>query len=134
MVVVDTSAWVELFRNTGSPVGLRLEGLLRGHAEVAITEMIVLELLAGTREDVELKALRARLAAFPMLALAGLADFEAAAGLYGACRRAGETVRVLADCLVAVPVIRAGATLLAADRDFEVLARHTPLRLEPVAP
>ena len=79
-----------------------------------------------------MKALRARLAALPMLALAGLADFEAAAGLYRACRRAGETVRVLADCLVAVSVIRAGATLLAVDRDFEVLARHTPLRLEPI--
>lgn len=132
MVVVDASAWVELFRNTGSPVALKLEGLLRAGAEVAVTEMIVLELLAGTR-SVELEALRARLAALPTLALAGLADFEAAAELYRACRRDGETLRVLADCLVAVPAIRAGATLLAADRDFETLARHTPLRLEPVA-
>ena len=32
----------------------------------------------------------------------------------------------------AVPAIRADATLLHADRDFETLARHTPLRLEPV--
>jgi predicted nucleic acid-binding protein len=133
LVVVDTSAWVELFRNTGSPVALRLEGLLRARAEIAVTEMIVFELLAGTRGEVELQALRARLAALPMLVLAGLADFEAAAALYRACRRGGETVRVLADCLVAVPVIRAGATLLAADRDFEALARHSPLRLEPVA-
>jgi len=36
------------------------------------------------------------------------------------------------DCLVAVPAIEAGATVLAADRDFEILARHTPLRLEPI--
>jgi hypothetical protein len=32
-----------------------------------------------------------------------------------------------------VPVIEAGATLLHNDADFEVLARHSPLRLEPVA-
>jgi predicted nucleic acid-binding protein len=38
----------------------------------------------------------------------------------------------MTDCLVAVPTIEAGATLLHADRDFDALARHTPLRLEPV--
>jgi predicted nucleic acid-binding protein len=67
-----------------------------------------------------------------MLPLSGLRDFEHAAALYRSCRTAGETVRKLSDCLVAVPTIRAGATLLHADRDFDVLARHTPLRLEPL--
>jgi hypothetical protein len=32
-----------------------------------------------------------------------------------------------------MPAIDADATVLAADRDFEVLARHTSLRLEAVA-
>jgi predicted nucleic acid-binding protein len=134
VVVVDTSAWIELFRETQTAVARRLEQLLRTRADVAVTEMIVFELLAGARGELESGALRARLAALPVLPLAGLADFEAAAALYRACRRGGETVRVLADCLVAVPTIRSASTLLAADRDFEVLARHTPLRLEPVAP
>jgi len=58
---------------------------------------------------------------------------ETAAALYRACRRAGETIRKITDCLVAVPAIEAGATLIQADRDFEILARHTPLRLEPLA-
>lgn len=70
--------------------------------------------------------------AFPVLALRGLADYEEAASLYRACRSGGETVRKMADCLVAVPAIRAGAKLLQSDRDFEVLARHTALELERV--
>ena len=37
------------------------------------------------------------------------------------------------DCLVAAPVIRAGASILHKDRDFDVIARHTELRIEPVA-
>jgi hypothetical protein len=68
----------------------------------------------------------------PLLPLAGVADFEAAAGLYRTCRRAGETVRSLTDCLVAVPTIAAGAELLHADEDFEILARHTSLRVFPL--
>jgi predicted nucleic acid-binding protein len=62
-----------------------------------------------------------------------LEGFHSAAELYRACRAGGEAVRELSDCLVAIPTIEANATLLQADPDFEILARHTPLRLEPVS-
>jgi hypothetical protein len=38
-------------------------------------------------------------------------------------------VRGLADCLIAVPAINAGAPILHADRDFDAIARHTPLQV-----
>jgi predicted nucleic acid-binding protein len=57
-------------------------------------------------------------------------DYETAAACYRSCRRAGETVRALLDCLVAAVAIRVGAALLARDRDFEALARHTGLQLD----
>ena len=133
MVVVDTSAWIEHFRDTGSPVARTVVRLLRARADLGTTEVVLLELLAGARSDADAVALRERLKPFPVVALHGVAGFEAAAGLHRACRRGGETVRELTDCLIAAAVIAAGSTLLAADRDFEVLARHTPLRLEPVA-
>lgn len=47
--------------------------------------------------------------------------------------RAGEPVRSGMDCLIAAVAIRDDATLLHADRDFDVIARHTELRIEPVA-
>ncbi len=59
----------------------------------------------------------------------GLGDFDTAASLYRQCRRVGETVRALADCIVGAVAIRAGLEVLRADRDFETLARHTSLRL-----
>jgi predicted nucleic acid-binding protein len=67
-----------------------------------------------------------------MLPVGGLAGFEEAAAIYRACRTGGETVRSMLDCLVAVPAIRAGASILHRDRDFDVIARHTELQLEPV--
>jgi len=92
-----------------------------------------MELMAGVRTRTEEEELRSRLVTFPLIRLRGLSDFEEAASIYRACRAAGETPRQLADCLIAVPVIRAGAELLHADADFDVIARHTPLRIHPAS-
>jgi len=56
-------------------------------------------------------------------------DFEEAALLFRSCREAGETIGSLTDCLIAVPVIRAGATLLHRDADFDAIARHSDLKV-----
>ncbi len=132
MIVVDTSAWVEFLRRTESPVHLRLRELITARARLAVTEVVVAELLAGAGSRGALETLRARLLAFPVLPLGGLAGFEAAVDVYRACRSGGEPVRSLSDCLVAAAAIEAGARLLHADRDFDVIERHTPLLLEPV--
>ncbi len=132
MIVVDTSAWVELLRKTGSAVHLTLRELIVSDAPICATEAVVFEVLAGVRSDSDLEDVRDRILAFPVLHLHGLDGYESAADLYRTCRAAGETLSSLVDCLIAVPAIEAGATVLAADRDFEVLARHTPLRLEPL--
>ena len=47
--------------------------------------------------------------------------------------RSGDTVRQLTDCLIAVATIKAGATVLHADRDFDAIARHSELQIEPTA-
>jgi hypothetical protein len=57
-------------------------------------------------------------------------DYEQAALLYRNCRRAGETVRRLIDCLIAAHAIRAKVPLLHADSDFDVLARHSALEID----
>ena len=132
MIVVDSSAWIEFARATGSRAHLTVRRLLRERADVATTEIVVMEVLAGARSRVEENALRRELAGFPVLPLSGLPAFESAVGLFRACRAAGEPIRHLTDCLVAVPAIEAGATVLTVDVDFERLARHTPLRLEPL--
>jgi len=96
-----------------------------------VTEMVVMELLAGAG-GADVRALRSRMLAFELLPLRGLRDFEQAALLYRTCRSAGEEVRSLTDCLVAVPAIHAGASVLHSDRDFDAIARHTDLSIHPV--
>lgn len=127
--LADTSAWVEYLRATGSPAHLRLRRLIADGDDLVTTEVVVMELLAGASSDDELARLGRLLGRFELLPVQGLADYEAAAGLYRRCRRAGETVRKLTDCLIAVVAMRAGAALLHRDQDFEAIARHAPLRV-----
>ena len=128
-VLADTSAWVEYLRGTRSPAHLQLRRLIADEVAVVTTEVVVMELLAGASDDEELTRLSRLLGRFELLPVEGLADYEAAAELYRRCRRADETVRKLTDCLIAVVAIRAGAALLHRDQDFEVIARHAPLRV-----
>jgi predicted nucleic acid-binding protein len=91
--------------------------------------MVVTEVLAGGRDDAHVVQLRRLLSRCQFVPTEGLRDFEDAAQLYRQCRRGGETVRALADCLIAAVAVRSGLQVLQADKDFEVLARHTSLRL-----
>jgi hypothetical protein len=133
VIVADTSAWAELFRERGSAVGRRLEAALGQPENVAVTEVVVMEILAGARSPRHQEELRDLLLGLPLLRLRGLADFERAAALFQLCRAGGETVRNLLDCLVAVSAIDAGAPVLHVDADFDRLARHTPLEVVRLA-
>lgn len=132
MILVDSSAWIELFRRTGHPAHLTLRHHLEAGSSLATTEVVVMELLAGSRTTADRNRLRRRLLSLPLSKLHGLPDFEAAADLYRTCRRRGATVRKLVDCLIAAVAIRERLTLLHNDRDFDLLADHTRLKVEPL--
>ena len=125
MILVDTSAWIEFLRGTGSPVCDAVDRLLDG--ELAICDAVSMELLAGARDERQLLQLRGLLARTTTLPTAP-ADYESAAVMYRACRVHGETVRKLIDCLIGAVAISADIEVLHADADFETLARHTGLR------
>jgi predicted nucleic acid-binding protein len=96
---------------------------------MATCDPIRMEVLAGARDENHLDGLRRLLARASFLG-AGPTDYEEAAALYRTCRHAGETVRRTIDCLIAAIAIRADVAVLHADADFDVLARHTALRVE----
>lgn len=129
MILADSSAWVEYLRRTESPVHHRLRQLIDDAADLAITEVVVLEVLAGARDGGHRDALRDLIYRHPVL-MTELADYERAADLYRSCRRRRETVRKMTDCLIAAVAIREDAAVLHRDAGFDVIARHTRLRVE----
>ena len=126
MTLIDTSAWVEFLRNTGTPVCNLVDELLS--AEIALCDPVRMEVLAGARDESHLLSLR-RLLARAAVIPTQPTDYDDAAALYRRCRRQGETVRKLVDCLIAAVAIRAGVPILHCDADFDVLARHTELQI-----
>jgi predicted nucleic acid-binding protein len=129
-VLVDTSAWIEYLRGTGSPHHLWLRRSVRAGTPLAWTDPILLELTAGAGTRQRAAELRALLLRGPMLAVAGLQDWEDAALLYRTARARGLTVRSSIDCLIAAVAIRTATPLLTVDRDFEALAEVSELALE----
>ncbi len=128
MTLADTSAWIEFLRGTGSEVNDRLRALLE-RGDLAVTDAVMMEVLAGARDEAHAKRLRRLLGRCEFLATSGPADYEQAATLYRACRRGGETVRALTNCLIAAVAIRVEVPVLHADSGFEALARHASLQL-----
>lgn len=129
MILIDTSAWVEFLRGTGSASDARVDSLLAEEAPLATTDVVLMKVLAGARDDSHRDQLRRLLAQCTFVATDGPRDYEDAAALHRACRRGGETIRALTDCLIAAVALRVGVPVLHADADFEAIARHTPLAI-----
>ncbi len=60
MILIDTSAWIEFLRETGSPACERVDHLLGG--DIATCHPVRMEVLAGARHETHLSELRGLLA------------------------------------------------------------------------
>lgn len=128
MILVDTSAWVEYFRATGSAAAVEVRRLLTDDAnQVAMCEPVAMEILSGAIDDSTHLKLEQLVNGLPSLAVDNAIDFRMAAGIYRAARRAGKTIRSLNDCLIATVAIRHDARIVHRDADFDVITQMTPL-------
>lgn len=123
MILADTSAWVEYDRATGSAVDERLTELISDGGPLAVTEPVILEVLAGARSDAQEDELRRLLLRFELRHFEATSDFDAAVLIYRRCRRAGVTPRGLIDCMIAAVAWRRNATLLSHDADLDRVAK-----------
>lgn len=131
-VLVDTSVWIEFLRATGSAADRWLTAAVREERELAWTEPVLFELLAGATSDQHATALRGAVARGPVVRVAGLADWEVAAVLARRTCAAGRPIRSTVDCLIAAVALRAGMPVATVDRDFRAIAGVAPLALVPL--
>ncbi|HEX8066019.1 MAG TPA: PIN domain nuclease [Thermoleophilaceae bacterium] len=130
MILADTSAWVEFDRATGSPVDRRLSALIAERGPVAVTEPVVMEVLAGARDERREADLRRLLLRFDLLPFDALADFDGAVRIHRRCRAAGVTPRGMVDCMIAAVAWRCGAALLAQDADLDRVATVAGIEMD----
>lgn len=130
MILVDSSAWVEYDRATGSDVDRRVGELLGIDGAIAVTEPIVMEVVASARDDPREDDLRRLLARGRLLRFDAVIDFDAAARIYRRCRREGVTPRGMVDCMIASVAARHDVPVLALDADLERVASVIGLALD----
>jgi predicted nucleic acid-binding protein len=133
VILVDTSAWIEFQRATDSWTDRRLTAAIAAEEPLATLGIVHLELLAGSRDEHQAHSLSRLLGRCEFLPLDEAIDYRSAAALYRECRRRGDTIRRLPDCLIAAVAIRTEAELLHTDADFDAIARHSPLATVPPA-
>jgi predicted nucleic acid-binding protein len=130
VILADTSAWVEYDRATGSRVDDRLTELIRSDGPLAVTEAVLMEVIAGARDDHRASDLRRLLLRCTLLPFESATDFDAAARIYRRCRQAGITPRGMVDCMIASVARRHDATLLSHDADLHHVAQVMGIELD----
>ena len=130
MILADTSAWVEYDRGTESTVDRRLSELIESVGSVAVTEPVVMEILAGARDSQRETQLRRLLASVELLSFDAVTDFDGAVHIYRRCRAKGVTPRGMIDCMIAAVAWRHGASLLAYDADMDRVAHVIELQMD----
>jgi predicted nucleic acid-binding protein len=130
VILADTSAWVEYLRATGSPADDRITELIARGGALSVTEPVIMEVLAGARDDRREGDLRRLFARFRLLRFDPVVDFDAAVRIYRSCRKVGVTPRGMIDCMIASVAARHGAALLARDTDLTRVATVIGITLD----
>jgi predicted nucleic acid-binding protein len=126
VVLVDTSIWIEVFRDSTGRKRSALAAAVKAE-EVVLARFHQLELLRGCRDEREWASLHSYLEAQEYLELSD-GSWGEAARIFFDLRRVGRTVRSPIDCCIAQVALDHAALLLHRDRDFETIATIRPLR------
>lgn len=120
MYLVDTSVWIDFFRNIDNPSTRFFIAIQEQQLPFGITGIIYQEILQGaaSRKDYDhLKNnLRTQRFFHPM---GEISTYESAAMIFYSCRRKGVTIRSTLDCLIAQISIEHGLVLVHNDSDYQ---------------
>lgn len=119
MILVDTSVWIDFLRGVNSPQRRMLHRLIEDEEDISITEIILVEILQGIKEDRDFRLVKDYLLEFPIHRAKGIKTYLTAAEIYRACRKKGKTVRKTVDCIIASICIENDLPLLHKNSDFE---------------
>ena len=131
MILVDTSVWIDFLNGAKAAEQRELQRLIEEGEDLALTGIVLTEILQGLRHDRDYERIKAYLLEFPFYEPQGIETYLRAAGIYRTCRKRGKTVRKTVDCLIAALCLENDLALLHHDRDFGRIAECVPLQIHP---
>ena len=124
MILVDTSVWIETFRQR-EPLDLLA---LVEFEEVVTCLPVIQEVLQGFGDESAFRKAEDAMFSLPMVeSPVSVEVHRVAIDLYRTGRSTGLTIRASADCLIAACALRHDLTVLHRDRDFSHIARFSRL-------
>jgi predicted nucleic acid-binding protein len=128
MIVVDSSVFIAHMRNELVPSVQKLRSI-SDLSTIIVGDIVLLELLQGTRTEAAAAALEARLRRFEVRNMLSTHIAIEAARNYRHLRQRGITIRKTIDMIIATYCINDGHYLLHHDRDFAPMAEHLGLKV-----
>ena len=125
-VLIDTSVWIDYFRNTSAETSGRVEALM-SEAEICVPKVVLAELLHGSKSEREVRTIESFFEAFTILDR-GESSWVDAGKLAYQLKRKGKTVN-LTDCYIAVIAREQGCAILTLDRHFKEIGKAIAVAL-----
>ena len=122
MILVDSSVWIDFFREGRSSQSQTLARCLGDSSvEVGMADLVLFEVMRGFRVGALMREAEILMRALPQVEIGGTASVLKAAERYRQLRSQGRTVRSPIDVLLTSYCMTHGHALLHRDADFESL-------------
>ena len=131
MLLIDTSVWIEIFRDKSKAKAIKFKKIVR-ERKYYLPVFAQMELLQGCKDESEWNKLSSYLAVQNYFEPNYETVWRNSARLYFELRRKGITVRSNIDCAIAITALENNLLVLHCDRDFEAIAKHTVLKQQNI--
>ena len=128
VVIIDTSAWIEYFRD-GVPAVVERVDLCLEHDLAVIGDLVYCEVMQGVRRPRHRREIRRLLLSLPQYEMVGFKTAEQVALNYSLLRSRGVTVRKTIDVIIGTFCVDNDLPLIHYDRDFDMMAEHIGLSM-----
>lgn len=126
--MVDTSAWIEYFRNGEPRIVSKVDICLEENL-IGMGDLIYCEVVQGIRFARERKAVSELLLSLPNFDMVGFDIAEKSAFNYRLLRSKGVTIRKTIDVLIGTFCVENDMQLIHNDVDFTRMAKHIGLKI-----
>jgi len=126
LILVDTSVWIDFFSSSPGRAGSELRRMVDEVEPLALTGVVVMEVLQGLTRDVN--RIERYLSLWEMLEPLGFSTYREASAISRLARSRGLSLTTI-DSLIAAIALEHQASLFSLDKDFSRVARITALRL-----
>lgn len=128
MILVDSGVWIDFLADRITLQTVTLREAIGSEQDVRVGDLVLVEVLQGTRDVSRLKQTLTVLSHFDGLDVVDRRVAIQAAELYQRLRALGITPRKTIDTLIATRCIVDDIALLYSDRDFDPFVAHCGLR------